>query len=97
MVPSKYFHSGKARASKEGKLSPPVRVEGVPGGAAATRHHVCPGESRKGGFAITSSTRTAETPPSSSPGLSVGDPEVYLTNQAVTSTSEHPSWESNMT
>ena len=90
MVPSKYFHSGKAGASKEGKLSPPVRVEGVPGRAAAAGRHVCLGESRMGGFTITSSTCTAATPPSSSPGLSEGDPEVYIVNQAVTSTSERP-------
>ena len=30
-------------------------------------------------------------------GLSAGDPEVYIMNQAVTSTSECPCWESNMT
>ena len=49
---------------------------------------MCSGESRRGGFAITSSTRTAATPPSSSLGLSAGDPEVYMANQAVTSTNE---------
>ena len=30
-------------------------------------------------------------------GLSVGDPEVYIANQVVTSRSEQPCWESNMT
>lgn len=75
-------------AFKHGKLSPPVRVEGVPGRAAAAGRHVCPGERRSGGFAITSSTRTDAAPPSSSPGLSAGDPKVYIVNQAVTSTSE---------
>ena len=83
MVPSKYFHSGKAGASKHGKLSPPVRVEGVLGGAAAAGHHMCPGESRRGGFATTSSTRTAATPQSLSPVLSIGDPEVYLDRKSV--------------
>ena len=33
----------------------------------------------------------------SSLGLSTGDPEMYITNQVVTSTSERPCWESNMT
>ena len=97
LVLSKYFDTGTAGASKDEKLSPPVRVEGVPGGAAAAGRHLCPGESKRGGFATTSSTRTAATPPSSSPGLSTGDAEVYIVNQVVTSTSEHPCWVSNMT
>ena len=68
LVPSKYFHSGKAGASKDGKLSPPMRVEGVPGGAAAAGRHVRPGESRRGGYTITSSTCIAATPLSRSWG-----------------------------
>ena len=72
-------------------------VEGVPGGAAAAGRHVCPGERTSGGFAITSSTHTDAAPPSSSLGLSAGDPKVYIANQVVTSTSERPCWESNMT
>ena len=97
LVLSKYFDTGTAGAFKDEKLSPPVRAEGVPGGAAAAGRHVCPGESKRGGFATTSSTRTAATPPSSSPGLSTGDAEVYIVNQVVTSTSERPCWVSNRT
>ena len=97
LVLSKYFDTGTAGASKDEKLSPPVRVEGVPGGAAAAGRHVCPGERTSGGFAITSSTHTDAAPPSSSLGLSAGDPKVYIANQVVTSTSERPCWESNMT
>ena len=83
LVPSKYFHSGKAGASKDGKLSPPVRVEGVPGGAAAAGLHVCPGESRRCGFAITSSTCTAATPPRSSWGWAWETPRcTSQTNQS---------------
>ena len=50
LVLSKYFDTGTAGAFKDEKLSPPVRAEGVPGGAAAAGRHVCPGE-RGGGAA----------------------------------------------
>lgn len=74
-----------------------MRAEGAPGGLQQ-RDVTCFLEKEQEGQLRHHQLRTLScNPASSSPGLSAGDPEVYMANQVVTSTRERPCWESNMT